>query len=75
MRLIGGSIFAAGALACLAACQDESRVSQGPTTRSSTTRKSTTTTVEEPDQVDIATKPGSQGQNSLSHGQADQPGH
>jgi hypothetical protein len=73
MKKIPSSALVAVSLACLAACEENS-VTQGPTTRAATTRTSTTTTtVEEPQQVDIATKPGSEGQNSLRHGQPDQP--
>jgi|GEM_PF-4617371 hypothetical protein len=75
MKIIQRLILVAGVVACLVACEENS-VTQGPrTTRASTTRTSTTTTVEEPTAVEIQTKAGSQDQNSLRHGQPDQPGY
>ena len=75
MKTIQRSILAAAIVACLVSCETTS-VTEGPTTRASTTRTSTTTTtVEEPAPVEIQTKPGSENQNSLRHGQPDQPGY
>ena len=73
MKIIQRSILAAAIVACLVSCETNS-VTEGPATRASTTRTSTTaTTVEEPAPVEIQTKPGSENQNSLRHGQPDQP--
>jgi type IV pilus biogenesis protein CpaD/CtpE len=72
MKLIQNLILAVALAALLVSCAENS-VTEGPT-RSAKTRTSTsTTTVEEPAPVDIQTKPGSQYQNSLRHGQPDQP--
>jgi uncharacterized lipoprotein len=74
MKSIQKLILAVALAALLASCAENS-VTEGPT-RSARTRTSTTnTTVEEPAPVGIQTKPGSESQNSLRHGQADQPGY
>jgi len=55
----------------LCGCEENS-VTTGPTQKAPRTGGSTTTTtVEEPNPVNIDTKPGSQNQNSLPHGQSD----
>jgi len=74
MKIIQRSILAAAIVACLASCETNS-VTEGPTRRAKTGTSTTTTTVEEPAPVEIQTKPGSQDQNSLRHGQPDQQGY
>jgi hypothetical protein len=72
MRHFHKLILIAGIAVCLPGCES---VTEGPTTPTATSSRTTrtTTVVEEPRQVDIATKPGSQDQNSLPHGQPDHP--
>jgi len=62
-------------MAMLVACEDQNSVTTGPTRRAPRSGDSTTTTVEEPNPVDIPTKPGSQNQNTLPHGQPDSSGN
>lgn len=62
------------ALAALVVSCAENSVTEGPTRKATRTSR-TTTTVEEPAPVEIQTKPGSENQNSLRHGQPDQPGY
>ena len=60
-----------GMFVCLAGCES---VTEGPTSPASSARSSTTArVVDEPRPVDIPTKPGSEDQNSLPHGQPDRP--
>jgi hypothetical protein len=63
------------ALSALVVSCAENSVTEGPTRRATTRTSRTTTTVEEPAPVEIQTKPGSENQNSLRHGQPDQPGY